>query len=54
MSEGEPGTPDPRPPLPHDPPPPPGYVDPLDDESPLSDLTRFIDPSGAGSTEGDA
>ncbi|MDR6862639.1 hypothetical protein [Phycicoccus sp. 3266] len=38
-------------PLPHDPPPPPGYVDPLGEEGILSDLTMTAadaDVSGAG------
>ena len=30
------------PPLPHDPPPPPGYVDPLEEAEVLADLTALI------------
>ena len=30
------------PPLPHDPPPPPGYVDPLAEAEVLADLTTLI------------
>jgi hypothetical protein len=30
------------PPLPHDPPPPPGYVDPLEDAEVLADLDALI------------
>ena len=30
------------PPLPHDPPPPPGYVDPLEDVEVLADLSALM------------
>jgi hypothetical protein len=30
------------PPLPHDPPPPPGYVDPLAEAEALADLTALV------------
>ena len=53
MTEPNDVTPDVRPPLPHDPPPPPGYVDPLDVESPLSDLSRSIDQAQPNETETD-
>ena len=43
---GAPGPPD-RLPLPHDPPPPPGYVDPLLDAGVLSDLTLTTPDTGA-------
>ena len=52
---GRPAVADPRPPLPHDPPPPPGWVDPLAEDSVLSDLTRAdetIRPGSDGAAAG--
>ncbi|GAB3443336.1 hypothetical protein GCM10027517_21690 [Phycicoccus ginsengisoli] len=41
-------------PLPHDPPPPPGYVDPLGDGGVLSDLTADADEASRADTDEDA
>lgn len=40
------------PPLPHDPPPPPGYVDPLAEAEALADLTTLV-VSGTEAAEGE-
>ena len=42
------------PPLPHDPPPPPGYVDPLGEDGVLADLTSLVGGGSDPAQEGQA